>query len=256
MSSLLYISLLFTTAFSCEYTLSSIDFENGTYRIQSSGKYCLSEDIEFDPRPVLDIFDSPNEPYKSSFPRINDASNYPGCDTLSGGAYALGWFAAITIEVDNVELDLKNYEIKMSKSFYIQQRFFSIIEIGISSFITGQGPANFGKGNNVSNIYIHDGIIGLSSHAGIHGNDNNNITIQNLRIYDFDIVGLEFNGFGQSGFDGVIMNNLIIGPSSTQVKRMCVFHILCYKNKHNFMYKQHAVIIQMEDISLMLYIDY
>ena len=116
----------------CDYCLSQDDFNNGTYRILESGKYCLSENIIFNPNPS--DYTSPNIPYYW-FP--SDDHDYPGCEALEGGGYALGFFAAVTIEVNDVELDLKKYSIEMDKEFYIQQRFFSIIEVNMSPFITG-----------------------------------------------------------------------------------------------------------------------
>lgn len=63
--------------------LTQEDFEEGTYRITTSGKYVLDEDIEFGPQvsndywPPMDLWDV-----------------YPP------SAYYLGFFAAITIEAD------------------------------------------------------------------------------------------------------------------------------------------------------------
>eukprot|EP00486_Rosalina_sp_Unknown_P005728 CAMPEP_0201570686 /NCGR_PEP_ID=MMETSP0190_2-20130828/13032_1 /ASSEMBLY_ACC=CAM_ASM_000263 /TAXON_ID=37353 /ORGANISM="Rosalina sp." /LENGTH=755 /DNA_ID=CAMNT_0047994467 /DNA_START=15 /DNA_END=2282 /DNA_ORIENTATION=+ len=210
----LYLALIVTVIaddFDCDYTLKQSDFDDGTYRITTSGNYCLSESIVFDPNPISDVSNSPNSPYQSSFP--NDDTLYPGCQSLSDGAFALGFFAAISIETDNVELNLNSYQISMSKSFYIQQRLFTVIEIGNSPFVTDQGPVNFGISKSISNVYIHDGILGLSSQFGIHSNDATNVTLEKLRICEFETAGVELNGF-----DGLIMNNLIIGPSSIQVK--------------------------------------
>lgn len=116
----------------CDYILKQSDFDEGTYRIIVSGKYCLSQDIAFDPNPISDSLDRPNLPYQASFP--NNASMYPGCQSLSDGPFALGFFAVITIETDNVEINLNNYSISMSESFYIQLRstpYVSIIIIVI-----------------------------------------------------------------------------------------------------------------------------
>eukprot|EP01083_Nonionella_stella_P067950 180063_1 len=201
---------------SCFKCLTQEDFDDGTVRLKNNNKkYCLGEDIIFNPMQNTGNTPSsnnPNAPFESCFPI--DGNAFPGCVSLSNGAYAMGFFAAITIEADDIELDLSNHEIKMSKTFYIQQRFFSIIEIGPSPHHTNEGVANFGPNNGIiENTYIHDGILGLSAHSGIHGINAQNTTIENLRVYDFETAGVQFNGF-----DGIKMNNLIIGPSSTQVK--------------------------------------
>ena len=198
----------------CDYCLDATSFSDGTLRIQESGKYCLDDDIEFNPNPGSIM--EPNIPFQSWWP--TDSASYPGCMDLSGGAYALGYFAAVTIETNDVEFDMKNYEIKMDETFYIQQRFFTIFEIGSSPFITGEGVTDFGINDEIiSNVYIHDGIIGLTAQSGIHANNAQNITIENLRIYNFETAGIHFNGF-----DTLTLNNLIIGPSSQYVKRMNV----------------------------------
>lgn len=94
-----------------------------------------------------------------------------------------------------------------------RQRLFAIIEIGNTPFPTGQGPTDFGISNSVSNIYIHDGIIGLSSQSGIHSNNASNVTLENLTIYGFEAAGIDLKGLNK-----LSMTNLIIGPSSVQVQ--------------------------------------
>ena len=93
---------------SCDVCLSSKDFESGTYRIRDSGKYCLDQDIEFNPSDHW-------------FP--TDPVQFPGCHSHREGAYALGFFAAIAIEADDVELDLEGHSISQHETHYLQQRY-------------------------------------------------------------------------------------------------------------------------------------
>ena len=67
----------------------------------------------------------------------------------NNGPYTLGFFAAITIECNNVVIDLNGKSIRQSNEFYLKQRFFSIIELASSPFIPKQGPAHFGN-----NVYL------------------------------------------------------------------------------------------------------
>eukprot|EP01084_Bolivina_argentea_P114804 204312_1 len=189
---------------SCDECLTQSDFNTGTYRITKSGKYCLSENIKFAP------FATDETPDFNWFP--HNAELYSGCLEFKNGAFALGFFAVITIETNNVELDLNNFEISQTLDFYIQQRFISIIEIGKSPFVQGFGPTNFGPLDPVNNIYIHSGKLGLSSHHGIHSNEANNVKIEDLQIYDFEVGGIQMNGFTD-----LILRNINIGPSSSQV---------------------------------------
>lgn len=95
--------------------LRASDFARGTYRITVPGTYRLLEDIEFEPRPDNDYWNVPGDPVS---------------------AYYLGFFAAITIEVADVELDLNEHTIKQSEEFYLVQRFWSAIELADRVFVS------------------------------------------------------------------------------------------------------------------------
>ena len=123
-----------------------------------------------------------------------------------------GFFAGITIECDDVILDLNDHELKMDRIFYYQQPFFSIIELESQPFLPQQGPGFFGADPTfASNVVIKNGILGPSSHHGIHGNRNNNILIENVQIKGFFSHGIQLNGF-----DKVTVRDVEIGPNSRQ----------------------------------------
>lgn len=178
----------------CDINLYNVDFVNGTIRIDTDNvKICIEENIIFEPN--------------DSYPTNN--GEYPGCKHMRNGTFSLGFFSAISIESSNVEIDLQQHSIKMGDTFYIQQRWFSLIEIG-RPFIVGQGPGDFGNVEiDVSNITIKNGVLGLSSHHGIHGNNVKNVLIENLQINNFEVCGIQFNGFSN-----VEIRNIDIGPSS------------------------------------------
>lgn len=158
--------------------LNNTDFKNGTYRITKPGIYKLCENIVFHPNPDNDFNPKPNQ-----------------YDKYSIEAYHLGFFAALTIETKGVILDLCGFTIKQSNEHYLKQRFFAIIELASSPFIKGQGPGNFGNHNPVAEyVLIKNGIIGKSSHHGIHGNLMNNIIFKDLVIKDFDLAAASLNG--------------------------------------------------------------
>ena len=154
------------------------DFDEGTYRITKPGVYKLYENIEFRP--------NPGNGFK---PRNNQNNKYPK------GAYILGFFAVITIEVSNVKLDLNGYELCVSEQFNQHQRFASIIECGNSPFNTKQGPANFGELNGApSNIFIFGGKIGKSPHHGIRANNNEKLVLKNIMFKDFEVAAISLHG--------------------------------------------------------------
>lgn len=162
------------------------DFLKGTYRIINPGIYILKENI------ILEPNDN-----QTCFPLASQNKDYP----MYPGPYILGFFAGISIETDNVILDLNGFSIKQSLRFYLLQRFFSTIELANSPFIPKpsgdgtQGPANFGPTfRPANNVIIRNGNIGLSSHHAIHGNSASNILIENITIDDFEVGGIALNG--------------------------------------------------------------
>merc|ERR1719216_383392 len=98
----------------------------------------------------------------------------------------------------------------MSQALYYQQRFFSIIALKSVAFPLNQGPGFFGmEPVFANNVVIKDGTLGLSSHHGIHGHNNKNVTISNVHIRDFETHGVQM-----SYFENLKMSNVEIGPSS------------------------------------------
>ena len=163
-------------------SLRKSDFANGTYRIRSSGRYRLAEDIEFRPNPANDFR-----------PTTAQSALYP--TTGAEASYRLGFFAAITIEAADVILDLNGKSLSQHKEHALQQRFFANIELADQPFIPGQGPADFGASLDAARrVIIRNGTIGLSSHHGIHGNDNMDVRIHNVRFVDFEVAAISLNG--------------------------------------------------------------
>ena len=159
--------------------LNNSDFSTGTYRIKTPGYYVLNENITFDPNP-----DNDSQPTQAQLE-----------GEYSGGPYTLGFFAAITIEAPNVILNLNGKTLKQSKRHHLKQRFYAHIELASSPFIPSQGPANFGPTIVwADKLWITNGYLGLSSHHGIHGNNMQNVIIDNLNIYDYEVGAISLNG--------------------------------------------------------------
>jgi len=157
--------------------LTQSSFEKGTVRITKPGIYVLKENITFAPNPDNDF-----RPYKSD-PKYKNR------------AYSLGFFAAITIECDGVEIDLNGYTLQQGDKMAWMQRFYANIETASTPFIPGQGPGNFGaKITSPKYIYIHDGTLGRSSHHAIHGNGNKYLWVSDVKMVDYEFVGSAING--------------------------------------------------------------
>eukprot|EP01083_Nonionella_stella_P271428 919701_1 len=134
--------------------LTGDDFVDGTYRITECGHYLVSEDIVVNfnkPDATFDYEagDSPNTYNLDNlhwFPTNaqQDSGEYFGLNAF-WGPYSIGFMAAITIETSHVWLDLQGHSISMEYEFYLQQRFFAIIELGNKQFEARQGPVDFGR---------------------------------------------------------------------------------------------------------------
>lgn len=182
----------------CVVLLTQKDFDHGTCRLTRGGLYVLCEDIVF----------NPDESYLTT-----------NTEYSSNNAYSMGYFAALTIECDDVVVDLQEHTIRQSYEHYAKQRFFNIVELANMPFIKGQGPASI-KNTSVAfkpanNVLLINGTLGLSSHGGVHGNNNSNIMLQKLRVQDFETTGVQLNGVKTAYLDGVTTRGVDCAPLSS-----------------------------------------
>lgn len=151
--------------------LSQSSFDSGTYRIQESGYYYFTEDVEFEPK-------SADEAKRTDKPRI-------------------GWFTALSVECDNVIIDLNTKMFQASEDFLDSHDFkvFSLIELNNSPFphliFSFDGETELKIANNV---VVKNGTVGRSSHHGIHGNSNSNTQLYDLVARDWEVAGISLNG--------------------------------------------------------------
>ena len=170
--------------------LTQKDFENGSYIIKTPGTYILKQNIIFNPPKRVPI----------SLLRTNPS-------------FHLGFFAAIIIQTKNITLDLNNFSIIQSDTHYLNQRFYSHIELGSSPFVPKTGPHDFTDNFlPARGVIIKNGVLGLSSHHGIHGNNCEDVIVKDLEIRDFEVAGVSVNG--AKNFK---MENCVVGPSSEKV---------------------------------------
>jgi hypothetical protein len=184
--------------------LSQRDF-SATYIVNWPGTYYLTQDIVFEPQPGSEV--TPD-----LFP-MPDSDIYPQL-----GGYFLGFFAAVVIQSPSVTFDCRGHEIAMSANFHKRQRFFSTFELSSKPFASAQGPPQFANGllspgepYSAFNVTIQNCRLGLSSHHAIHGNDNFDVLLQNLSIYDFEVGGIQLNGASN-----VMIKHVDVGPSLKQ----------------------------------------
>lgn len=174
------------------------DFENGTLRIKKPGIYVLRENISFNPNIGADSLPTTEQ---------NSSGLYP---SVGHSAYRLGFFAAITVETDDVIIDLNGHTLEQAPLHFLQQRFYANIEVASAPFIGPQGPGvalgenDYRSGNKV---LIMNGILGRSSHHGIHSNFNQDVVFHNLTIENFLVAGIAMNGLTNGIFNNVTVQN-------------------------------------------------
>ncbi|KAH8081713.1 hypothetical protein JL720_8837 [Aureococcus anophagefferens] len=152
----------------------------------------------------LDIVFAPETP--KMMPPL-DSETYP-----PDRGFWLGFFAAISVAADDVVVDLNGHEIRSSREFLLRQRFFSIIELADKPFKANSGPPQFGALDAplvpARRVHVKSGTLGLSSHMGIHGNDNEDVTVTDVVIRDFETGGVQLNGASR-----VRLERVTVGPS-------------------------------------------
>jgi hypothetical protein len=148
-----------------EIHLKQSNFEEGTYIISESGMYILDEDIVFEPNK------------DNNFMPRSEQTKY------QGKGFTFGFFTIISVQTENVIIDLNNKTLRMSNLFRLIQRFCSCIELANTPFIENQGPGDFGPLNKIGkNVLIRNGTLGLVAHHGIRANNAENLFIENVHI--------------------------------------------------------------------------
>jgi hypothetical protein len=192
-------------------TLRQTDFAHGTYRIRSSGRYRLGENISFAPNPSY-----------AMKPHADQSMLYP--TTGAEGAYRLGFFAAITVEVADVIIDLDGHLLEQSEEHALRQRFYAHIELADQPFVPRQGPADFGATLDAAHrVVVRNGTLGRSSHHGIHGNDNRDVHVHDLIIRDFEVAAIALNGVRRA-----LLNHLDIPHSRQTVPVVGAFSVAVF----------------------------
>ena len=154
------------------------DFKRGTRILRRSGTasnprcYRLNEDVTMTPTGS----GLENRPGLKMIPKL-DNSRY-----LPSESYWLGFHSAIAIAADYIVIDLNGKRLEMSREFDLRQRFFSLITLGNKPFRASTGPPQFSADESelraANHVIIKNGRLGRTSHMGIHGNDNIDVSHQ------------------------------------------------------------------------------
>ena len=184
------------------------DFDHGTYILSEPGYYRLMENIVFNPNNVADI--GPTS-YESGDVQTSQYTFMGG--KYDPAAYGIGFFAAIAISAQDATLDLNGFKLSQSPEHALQQRFYANIELADQPFLPNQGPHDFGDSIvSATRVVIKNGVIGLSSHHGIHGNKIKDVTIQDIHFVDYEVAAIAVNGA-----DGLTIKRVICEGSRTDI---------------------------------------
>ncbi len=163
--------------------LKNSDFIYGTIRLRVPCGVILKENIVFNP----DNGDGSNDQF--------DQNKSLRKEDYQTKAYRIGFFAAITLEADNIIIDMNGKNIRQSARHHIFQRIHAHIELGDQPFIPKEGPLDFGDTIDApTNVHIFNGSFGLSSHHNIHGNNTSNVLIENITFENFEVASIAING--------------------------------------------------------------
>ncbi len=151
----------------------------------------LCDNIVFCPHNIDDIATASDEQIAEAFDPIAQ-----GNPKYNNNEYALGFFAAIAVQADDVTISLNGHSIAQCREHALMQRFFAVIELASAPFTPGAGPHNFVSNTftPAKNFWLDGpGTVGLSSHHGIHGNENENIRITGVTFKDFEVGAISLN---------------------------------------------------------------
>lgn len=212
--------------------LTNNDFLHGTLRVHEPCMLKFTESVQFNPNRPKTWLDNSNSvvPLEQSavlpsdykidpnreldwFPNSQEPNNSQYFENDVKFAYGLGFFAAVTVETSNVVINLNGYTLAQHKEHALQQRFYANIELADQPFIPFQGPSNFGSVlRSARNTYIFNGRLGLSSHHGIHGNDGDELMMEDVSFDNFEVAAFAINGF-----KNVYLKNLVVAKNRQDI---------------------------------------
>lgn len=170
----------------CErYEINNKSFENGPLHINNSGYYYFTEDI------VLDFYNT-----QEKFWAHQENNNF-------------GFMAGIIVNACDVTIDLCGYSIQQSIRDFCLQRFFALIQLNNMPFIIGKGPILENRTEIIvpRNVIIKNGKFGLTSHQAILGNKNDNLTLCDINVSNFEVTGITLNNVTNLKFHDSIIHS-------------------------------------------------
>lgn len=168
----------------CTIEVYNSDAANGTIDIKHSGYFLLKGDLVF----------SPNEEHDS----LPTAEQIAAGQYLPTDGYKHGFFATIVVRAENVTINLNGFTVSVSDLFRVRQGFHAALAVSIP-FIRKEGPGDFGNlTSRAKGIVVENGVLGKTSHHGIHGHLATDVLLRNLKIRDYEVACMSMNGWNTS----------------------------------------------------------
>lgn len=183
-----------------EVVITQKDVKYGTLRIKYPCMITLCEDICFNPNADKDWYPDASKPNNNEL-YINDI-------TVSS-VYEKGFFAVLTVEAEDVIINLNHKRIEQSKEHALQQRSFSVIQLNNQPTNPAITPTT---SVSATNVCIKKGTVGRTSQYGVNGYKNNNVFIDAVTVTDFEETGINLNEA-----DNVCLYDVIVECSRNDV---------------------------------------
>lgn len=196
------------------------DFDAGAVYITRPGVYRLAENVRFFPtalRPSVQRASASSIGPQLAAADLDAfvARHDPELAPAIRMGLGLGFFAAIVVAADDVVLDLNKFTIEQDAAYALLQRFFAVVELASAPFIPMQGPFDASATPNFRTcrrVKVLNGVIGLSSHHGIHGNLCQDVLIDGVTFRGYEVAPIAINGGKR-----VVIQNVVCEGHRTDV---------------------------------------
>jgi hypothetical protein len=185
------------------YDFGFVSSTRSAYRMTSPGRYVVQEDL-----------------VAGHHVQGDDVQKTINHGTIVGPPpFHLGPWTLISVESDNVHINLNGHCVSMAEGLILYQRFYAMIETNIRPFPNGEGgfdtdPRRGGRDlPELKNLRIHGGRFGRTSHHAIHGTRNRFVAIEDVQFETYEVSAITLNSC-----QDVVVRNCNIGKIDENIR--------------------------------------